>query len=95
MNVVELIVEMLDKMVAGSMGDKKALRFRNYVGSLFIFILICNLSGLLGLRAPTADFGVTFPLALMTWLLIQHNGWKYQKMAKSRHCLSRFFSLPQ
>lgn len=91
LNVVELIVEMLDKMVASSMGDKKALRFRNYVGSLFIFILICNLSGLLGLRPPTADFGVTFPLALMTWFLIQFNGFKYQKMGKIKALFEPIF----
>lgn len=82
LNVVELIVEMLDKMVVSSMGERKALKFRNYVSSLFIFILVCNLSGLMGLRAPTADFGVTFPLALITWFMIQFNGFKYQKFGK-------------
>ncbi len=46
LNAVELIVEMLDKMVAGSMGSKIAMKFRNYVSALFIFILVCNLSGL-------------------------------------------------
>ena len=82
LNAVELIVEMLDKMVAGSMGSKIAVKFRNYVSALFIFILVCNLSGLLGLRAPTADYGVTFPLALITWFMIQFNGFKYQKFGK-------------
>ena len=82
LNVVELIVESLDGMVASSMGSKKALKFRNYVSALFFFILVCNLSGLLGLRPPTADYGVTFPLAVMTWVLIQFNGFKYQKFGK-------------
>ncbi|WP_347474505.1 F0F1 ATP synthase subunit A [Clostridium sp. AM49-4BH] len=48
LNVVELIVESLDGMVAGSMGESKAPKFRNYVSALFLFILACNLSGLLG-----------------------------------------------
>lgn len=91
LNVVELIVESLDGMVASSMGDKKALRFRNYVGSLFIFILLCNLSGLLGLRPPTADYGVTFPLAIMTWVLIQFNGFKYQKFGKIKSLFEPIF----
>ena len=52
LNVVELIVESLDGMVVSSMGPKKALMFRNYVSALFLFILTCNLSGLLGLRPP-------------------------------------------
>ena len=37
-NVVELIVEMLDKMTAGVMG-RHAVRYRNYIGTIFIFIL--------------------------------------------------------
>ena len=35
-NIAELIVEMLDNMVKGSMG-KNGLAFRNYIGSLFLF----------------------------------------------------------
>ena len=38
LNVVELIVESLDGMVASSMGSKKALKFRNYVSALFFLI---------------------------------------------------------
>ena len=57
-NVAELIVEMLDGMVDSSMG-KKGNPYRNYLGTLFVFLLISNLSGLLGLRPPTADYGVT------------------------------------
>lgn len=91
LNVVELIVEALDGMVVGSMGEKKALKFRNYVGSLFLFILCCNLSGLLGLRPPTADYGVTFPLAIMTWFLIQFNGFKYQKFGKIKALFEPIF----
>ena len=91
LNLVELIVEMLDNMVADSMGSKNAVKFRNYVGSLFIFILICNLSGILGLRPPTADFGVTFPLALITWFMIQFNGFKYQKFGKIKALFEPIF----
>ena len=53
-NVVELIVEMLDNMANGVMG-KYAVTFRNYIGTIFIFILFSNISGLFGLRPPTAD----------------------------------------
>lgn len=77
-NVVELIVEKLDGMVDSSMG-KSAPRYYNYIGSVFIFILFSNIAGLLGLRPPTADYGVTLPLALITFALIHINKWKYQK----------------
>lgn len=78
-NIVELIVEFLDKMVYGSMG-KNGKKFLNYIGSLFLFILISNISGLFGLRAPTADYGVTLPLGLMTFAIIQYNNIKYNKV---------------
>ena len=65
-------------MVDVSMG-KFAPKFYNYIGTVFIFILFSNISGLLGLRPPTADYGVTLPLALITFTLIHVNKWKYQK----------------
>lgn len=79
-NVVELIVEMLDNMIKGVMG-KSAGKFMNYIGTIFIFILICNFSGLFGLRPPTADYGVTLPLGLMTFVLIHFNKFKHQKVS--------------
>lgn len=77
-NVVELVVEMLDNMVKSSMGSH-AKRYRNYIGTLFIFIFISNISGLWGLRAPTADYGVTLPLGLITFFIVQYNNVKYNK----------------
>lgn len=77
-NVVELIVEKLDGMVDSTMG-KGASGFYNYIGMLFIFILVSNLSGLLGLRPPTADYGVTLPLGIITFILIHVTQFRYQK----------------
>lgn len=79
-NIVELIVEMLDNMVSGVMG-KNAPKFVNYISTIFCFILISNFSGLLGLRPPTADYGVTFPLGLITFFTIFYNKIKYQKVS--------------
>ena len=78
-NVVELMVEKLDGMVDSPMG-KNAPRFYNYIGTVFIFILLYNISGLLGLRPPTADYGVTLPLGILTFVLIHFNQFKYQNL---------------
>lgn len=78
-NIIELIVEMLDNMVNGIMGPN-ATRFVNYLSMVFIFILVSNISGLFGLRAPTADYGVTLPLGLITFALIHYNGVKKNKV---------------
>lgn len=78
-NAVELIVEMLDKMVGGVMG-KNSAKFVNYVSTIFVFILISNISGIFGLRPPTADYGTTFALGLMTFSIIHYNQFKHQKI---------------
>ena len=78
-NVVETIVEKLDGMVKAVMG-KSAVKFANYIGAIFIFILICNFSGLFGMRPPTADYGVTLPLGLVTFTLIHYNKLKHKKL---------------
>ena len=78
-NVIELIVELLEGMVQGTMG-KWAPGFVNYIGTIFIFILISNISGLLGLRPPTADYGTTLCLGLITFSLIHINTFKHQSL---------------
>ncbi len=77
-NVIEIVVEMIDNMVFGILG-KEAKRFRNYIGVLFLFLLFSNISGLFGLRAPTADYSVTFPLGVITFCMIQYCGIKKHK----------------
>ena len=78
-NIIELIVELLQNMVKGTMG-KWAPGFVNYIGTIFMFILISNISGLLGLRPPTADFGTTLCLGLITFSLIHINTFRHQSI---------------
>lgn len=77
-NVVEFAVETLQGFVDSSMG-KHGKKYINYIGTLFLFVLLSNISGLFGLRPPTADFGTTFSLALITFVMIQYNNIKYNK----------------
>ncbi|MCL2169234.1 MAG: F0F1 ATP synthase subunit A [Defluviitaleaceae bacterium] len=75
-NIVETIVETFDNFVTNTMTPKYA-HFGNYFFGLFAFILLSNLSGLFGLRPPTADFAMTYPLALTTVILVQFMGIRY------------------
>lgn len=77
-NVVEFAVETLQGFVKSSMGEH-GRKYVNYVGTLFLFVLVCNISGLVGLRPPTADFGTTFSLAMITFVMIQYNNFKCNK----------------
>ena len=78
MNGVELAVEFLSNTISGGMG-KSAPIFFNYIATLFCFILLSNISGLLGLRPPTADYGVTFPLAIITFVIIHYSEVRFNK----------------
>ena len=79
-NFLELIVEFLDGMVGKTMG-KKGNGFKDYIGTIFIFILFSNISGLFGLRPPTADYGVTFPLGILTFTIVTIQKFRYQKVS--------------
>ncbi len=79
LNVIELAVEFLDNMVVGNMG-KHAKTYRNYILSIFVFVILCNISGIFGLRAPTADYGVTLCLGLGTFILIHASGIRKNKL---------------
>lgn len=78
-NAFELAIEMLDNMVEGTMGIN-ARRFRNWICTIFMFVLLCNISGLFGLRPPTADYGVTFALGVITFCIIHYNGIKANRV---------------
>ena len=72
-NVIEAIVETFDNFVRDFAGEKFPFA-GNWFFMVFAFVLISNLSGLVGFRPPTADWGTTFALALATLVLIQVAG---------------------
>lgn len=89
-NMLEYAMEMLGKMTEGILGGN-AKRFVNYIGTIFLFILFCNLSGLFGLRAPTGDFGVTFLLGMFTFCIVNFQGIKNRGAG---HITSLFQPIP-
>ena len=89
-NMLEYAMEMLENMAQGILGTN-ARRFVNYIGTIFLFILFCNLSGLFGLRAPTADFGVTFLLGMFTFFIVNYQGLKNRGVG---HFTSLFQPIP-
>lgn len=56
---------------AGNMGKKAAKAYAPYIGSLAIYLVFSNLSGLFGYTAPTTNYSVTLTLALITFVLVQ------------------------
>lgn len=87
LNMIEYLVEMVDNLTRTNMGATHGWKFSNYIGTVFAFLILANLSGLFGLRPPTADYGVTLGLAMMTFGLIHYNGFKFEK---ARHVTKLF-----
>ena len=73
--VVELIVENVYKFVTNTMGKHNS-SFAPYIGTLFIFLLLCNALGMIGQRAATADVNFTFAMSITVFFMIQFNSIK-------------------
>ena len=91
LNVIELVVDAIDSITRSNMGDKHFRGFCNYIGTLMIFLVLSNTVGIFGLRQQTADYGITFGLAIITFFLIHINGFRYQKM---KHLTDLFHPIP-
>jgi F-type H+-transporting ATPase subunit a len=72
-NIVESIVEAMDNFVVSTMTEKYAF-YGNYFFGVFLFIACSNMSGLFGLRPPTADLTATATLGFMTFIIIHISG---------------------
>lgn len=66
----ELIVETINGVVKGTMGEKFE-NFTPYIGTVMIYLLMMNLFGLTGFEPPTIDYNVPVGLAIVSFILIQ------------------------
>ena len=76
-NVIETGVEYLDNFFSGIIGKKKARKYFYFLGSLFIFIIFANYSGMfpgVGMtkyaKAPTSSLSVTAALGILTFFFL-------------------------
>lgn len=72
-NVIELVVEAFEGFSNGIVGEEYGFLGFWYFG-VFTFILLSNLSGLIGFRPPTADLATTAAFGLTTFFLIHYLG---------------------
>lgn len=77
-NVLETGIEYLDGFFTGLLGRRAARKYFYFLGSLFIFIIFSNYSGLIpgvGLtpyfKAPTSSLSVTVGLGLLAFVFLQ------------------------
>lgn len=69
-NVVELVVEKLDGMVEGTMGKEVGAGFANYIGTVFLFVLLSNMRDCLVKAANRGLWNDACALRSFTFFLI-------------------------
>ena len=69
--VGEYIYTTLRNVITANMGEE-FLDVLPFIGSLAVFLLFMNLTGLFGLPVPTKSFSVTVGMALVTFYMVQY-----------------------
>jgi F-type H+-transporting ATPase subunit a len=86
-NVFELVIGGLEEFMVEITGEE-GRAFFPYIGTAFIFILVCNLIGLIpGFFSPTANINTTLSFALCTFVFTHYLGVKYHGVKYIKHFL--------
>ncbi len=84
-SVLDLLIEALYNMVAGVLGEHTPRHFP-FIASLFLFVFLCNLLGLLPFSAaPTANLNTAFALGIATFTYYNVMGVKAQGLRAYIH----------
>jgi len=78
-NLIEVLVSNFDGLFRNSAGDK-VVYLAPWFFTLFLFLVAANTIGVTGLRPPTADWSMTFPLAMASLVLIQFAGLRHRPL---------------
>ena len=94
-NLVEMLVDGLGAFVEG-IGGPTARRYLPLFGTLFLFIVLSNWLSIVPfvgqvtwLHSPTADYHITFAMALVSWVAYQTEGFRHLKLSYPK----RWFNL--
>lgn len=92
-NILEIIVERLENFMLNITGPE-GRAFFPYIATVFLYILICNLLGLIpGFVSPTANINTTLSLALCTFFLTHIIGIKYHGIRYVKHFMGPVWAL--
>jgi len=86
-NVFELVIGGLEEFMVEITGEE-GRSFYPYIATVFLFILLCNLVGLLpGFFSPTANINTPLALALCTFVFTHYLGIKFHGVKYIKHFL--------
>lgn len=93
-NFMEMLVEQILKLVEDTIGHKWGRQLFPFICTIFIFILFCNLMGLIpGFTAATANVNTNAAMAIPVFLLYQYYGFKVHGVHYINHFLGPIRSL--
>lgn len=67
---IEIIVEYINNLVVDNMGEKRK-GFSPFIGALVTFLLLMNVSGLVGIAPPTKNLNITLSIGAIIFIIIQ------------------------
>lgn len=75
---VEILVEKTQTLVKENMGEE-FIGFTPFIGTTALYLLLMNLTGLLGVKPPTVDYGTALGLSLISfgtihWTAVSREG---------------------
>ncbi len=86
-NVLETIISAIEDFTVQTAGEEGRFFFP-LAGTLFLYILICNLTGLIpGFFPPTAELPTTLGLALVVFFYTHYVGVRHSGMSYFKHFL--------
>jgi F-type H+-transporting ATPase subunit a len=89
--IFSLVVDFWRKMSLSLMHEEDAKRHVPFVSSLFIFILIMNIMGLIpGLMPPTMNINTNIGIAIFVFLYYNYFGFKKHGLGYIKHFLGPF-----
>lgn len=92
-NLLETVVGGLENFVVDIMGPE-GKHYLSLIGSLFLFILVCNLMGLIpGFDSPTANINTTLALALVSFTATHYIGIKRHGFSYIKHFMGPMWAL--
>ncbi|MDO4621599.1 MAG: F0F1 ATP synthase subunit A [Eubacteriales bacterium] len=71
--LAEFVVQWLDNFTEGMLGEH-GKQYGQYIATVLMFIGLCNITGIFGMKPPAKDMNVTIALALMSIILIEAAG---------------------
>ncbi|MFZ6016480.1 MAG: F0F1 ATP synthase subunit A [Nitrospirota bacterium] len=94
-NFIETIVEAMLKLVEDNIGHHWGRTLFPFICTIFMFILLCNLMGLVpGFTAATANVNTNAAMAVPVFLLYQFFGFRAHGIKYINHYLGPIRSLP-